>query len=73
MLKSVRKDYADKAGLPPELIFTDRSLQAMAAQKPRNEHEMLSIPGVSPVKYQMYGKTFLRVIQRNMSRRSGVE
>ncbi len=73
MLKSVRLDFAEKAGLPPELIFTDRSLQAMAVTKPQNEHDMMEIPGVSPVKYQMYGKTFLRVIQRNSDRRSGVE
>lgn len=73
MLKSVRLDYAEKAGLPPELIFTDRTLQAMAVAKPQNEHEMMELPGVSPVKYQMYGKTFLRVIQRNRDRRSGVE
>ena len=73
MLRSVRLDFAEKAGLPPELIFTDRSLQAMAVTKPQNEHDMMEIPGVSPVKYQMYGKTFLRVIQRNSDRRSGVE
>jgi hypothetical protein len=34
---------------------------------------MMELPGVSPVKYQTYGKTFLRVIQRNSHRRSGVE
>ena len=73
MLKSVRLDYAQRAGLPPELIFTDMTLQVMASQRPQNEYEMLQIPGVSPVKYQQYGKTFLRVIQRNSHRRSGVE
>ena len=73
MLKSVRLDFAEKAGLPPELVFTDRTLQAMAVSKPQNEHDMMEIPGVSPVKYQMYGKTFLRVVQRNSERRSGVE
>ncbi len=73
MLKSVRKDFADKASLPPDLIFNDMTLQVMAAKKPQNEYDMMQIPGVSPVKYQMYGKTFLRVIQRNSHRRSGVE
>ena len=73
MLKSVRTDFAEKASLPPELIFSDRTLQLMAQQKPQNEYDMMQIPGVSPVKYQMYGKTFLRVIQRNIHRRSGVE
>ena len=73
MLRSVRMDFAEKASLPPELVFSDRTLREMAAQKPQNEYEMLQIPGVSPVKYQMYGKTFLKVIQRNSHRRSGVE
>ena len=73
MLRSVRTDFADRADLPPELIFSDRTLQEMAAQRPANEYDMMQIPGVSPVKYQMYGKTFLKVIQRNSHRRSGVE
>lgn len=73
MLRSVRKDFADRANLPPELIFTDRTLQEMAARRPQNEYDMMQIPGVNPVKYQMYGKTFLRVILRNGHRRSGVE
>ena len=73
MLRSVRKDFADRANLPPELIFTDRTLQEMAVRRPQNEYDMMQIPGVNPVKYQMYGKTFLRVILRNGHRRSGVE
>ena len=73
LLRSVRMDFAEKAGLPPELIFTDRTLQLMAKDKPQNENDMKNIPGVGPVKYQAYGKTFLRVIQRNSDRRSGVE
>ena len=73
MLRSVRKDFADKADLPQELILSDRTLQEMAARKPQNEYDMMQIPGISPVKYQMYGKTFLKVIQRNSHRRSGVE
>ncbi len=73
LLKSVRQDFAEKASLPPDLVFNDMTLQVMAVKKPQNEYEMMQIPGVSPVKYQMYGKTFLRVIQRNSARRSGVE
>lgn len=72
MLKSVRQDFAERASLPPDLVFNDKTLQDMASQKPQNEYEMMQIPGVSPVKYQMYGKTFLRVIQRNSQRPSGV-
>ena len=72
MLRSVRKDYADRGQLPPELIFSDRTLQEMAVQRPANEYDMMQIPGVSPTKYQLYGKTFLRVIQRNSHRKSGV-
>ncbi len=73
LLRSVRKDYAQCAQIPPELVFSDRTLQEMASRRPANEYEMLQIPGVSPVKYQKYGKTFLRIIQRNSRRRSGLE
>ena len=73
LLRSVRKDFADQKGLPPELIFTDRTLQLMARERPDTEEAMQKIPGVSPVKYQMYGNVFLRTIRRNSQRRSGVE
>lgn len=73
MLRSVRMDFSEKADLPPELIFSDRTLREMVARRPQNEYDMMQIPGVSPVKYQMYGRTFLKVIQRNSHRRSGVE
>ena len=73
MLKSVRADFAERKELPPELIFSDRTLTVMAKEKPQTEYEMMQIPGVSPVNYRMYGPTFLRVIQRNLHRRSGVE
>ena len=72
LLRGIRKDYAQRAGLPPELIFSDRTLQAMASERPQNEHDMLEIPGVSPAKYQLYGRPFLRAIQRNNHRRSGL-
>ena len=73
MLRSVRKDFAEQSDLPPELIFPDRTLREMAASRPQTEYDMLQIPGVSPVNYRMYGPTFLRVIQRNLHRRIGVE
>ena len=73
MLRSVRADFAERRELPAELIFDDRTLTVMAREKPQTEYEMLQIPGVSQVKYRLYGPTFLRVIQRNKHRRSGVE
>lgn len=73
MLRSVRKDFAEKAEIPPELVFSDRTLREMAVKKPENEYEMKQIPGVSPIKYQQYGKVFLKTIQRNRQKRSGVE
>lgn len=72
MLKAVRTDFSQKNQIPPELVFSDRTLEAMAAQKPETEYDMLQIPGVSYAKYQRYGKVFLRVIQRNRHRESGV-
>ncbi len=71
LLCSVRRDFSSQTDQPPEQIFSDQTLAEMADRRPRNEYDMLQISGVSPVKYQKYGKTFLKVIQRNSHRRSG--
>jgi len=62
VLRSLRKKLADKAGLPPYMIFPDTSLLAMASRLPRNSDQMLDIPGVGEVKLAKYGTHFLRAI-----------
>ena len=49
-LRRVRMAEARKAGVPAYAIFSDATLRAMAAARPRTEAEFLAIPGVGEVK-----------------------
>jgi len=61
-LKALRKAIADKKGVPAYIVFNDATLLAMAAQKPKNDDELLACSGVGPKKLKQYGKRFLAAI-----------
>ena len=61
-LRVVRKSLADKAGVPPFVIFSDKSLQDMVARRPKNETEFLEVTGVGANKLEKYGEAFLEAI-----------
>ena len=63
-LRKKRKELADKAGLPPYVIFPDKTLIEMAAFFPRSEESLLRIHGVGAVKYSKYGAIFLNIINK---------
>ena len=63
-LKIIRKDLANKSGMPAFVIFTDKTLEAMARYKPKDEKELLLIPGVGQKKAEKYGKYFLDHINK---------
>ena len=63
-LKIIRKDIANKSGMPAFVIFTDKTLESMARYKPKDEKELLLIPGVGQKKAEKYGKIFLQHINR---------
>ena len=64
MLKSLRKDVADKNNLPPYVIFQDMSLDQMATSYPVTEKELGNIRGVGVGKARRYGKPFCDLIKR---------
>lgn len=70
-LRQLRKQLAQKKGIPPYLIFSDRSLEEMAAAKPSTKTDFLDINGVGQKKLQDYGKPFLGEIQKYIVEQSG--
>ena len=62
ILRSKRKELADKEAVPPYVVFSDRTLVEMAAYMPQTNKELLNINGVGQVKALRYGKTFLTLI-----------
>jgi ATP-dependent DNA helicase RecQ len=63
ILRQKRKEMADAAGVPPYVIFSDRTLMEMAAYYPQSNASLLDIFGVGQAKLKKYGDTFLEIIK----------
>ena len=63
LLRLKRKELADAAGLPPYVIFADRTLVEMAAYAPQTPERLLDISGVGQVKARQYGDVFLEILR----------
>jgi ATP-dependent DNA helicase RecQ len=61
-LRECRRLLAEEQGVPPYVIFHDRSLKEMCALQPRTPLEFGHITGVGERKLDKYGAAFLRVI-----------
>ena len=61
-LRAVRKRLADADGVPPYVIFHDRTLKEMASRRPTSLSAMLTITGVGQAKLERYGADFLEVL-----------
>ena len=63
LLRAKRKELADQAGVPPYVIFPDRTLVELAAYCPQSPERLLDISGVGQVKAAQYGEAFLEVLR----------
>ena len=63
VLRKLRRELAASEGVPPYVVFSDKTLQAMCETLPSDEDEMLSIPGVGRMKFEKYGHKFMDSIQ----------
>ncbi len=62
-LRQTRKEFSDAAGVPPFVIFHDKTLVDIAVQQPLSLAEMLQISGVGESKCKRYGPRFLETIE----------
>ncbi len=63
LLRQKRKELADKAGVPPYVVFPDTTLVEMAAYYPQSMERFMDISGVGKVKAQQYGEIFISLIR----------
>ncbi len=63
LLRQKRKELADLSGVPPYVIFSDKTLVEMCAYYPQSHESLLNISGVGLVKLNKYGDAFLDVIR----------
>lgn len=62
ILRKLRLTIAREEGMPPYIIFNDKTLIDMSAKAPRDREAMLDVSGVGEAKYQKYGARFLEAI-----------
>ncbi|HEX2957522.1 MAG TPA: DNA helicase RecQ [Chitinispirillaceae bacterium] len=65
-LKNLRRRLADEKGVPPFVIFADRSLHEMAIRRPTTRMKMFDVHGVGEVKMETYGELFLVEIREHL-------
>ncbi len=61
-LKDERRAIAREQGVPPYVIFHDRTLAEMASRRASSPEELMGIAGIGQVKLQRYGARFLSII-----------
>jgi len=62
ILRELRRGLAEKANLPPFVVFGDVSLREMAYYFPHDAKSFSQITGVGAKKLEQYGDIFLKVI-----------
>lgn len=62
VLRKLRLTIAREEGMPPYIIFSDKTLIDMSAKVPRDRASMLSVSGVGEAKYDKYGDRFIDAI-----------
>jgi superfamily II DNA helicase RecQ len=63
-LRKWRLAEAKKQGVPAFRILSDKTLHAIASEKPGNEDELLSISGISAKVGQRYGAQILKMVEQ---------
>jgi ATP-dependent DNA helicase RecQ len=65
-LRERRRRFADEQGVPPYVIFHDRTLQEMCVDVPQTLSEFSRLNGVGERKLEKYGAEFLQVINEHL-------
>lgn len=71
VLRSLRLQIAREEGLPPYIIFSDKTLVDMSAKAPRGRTAMLAVSGVGEAKYGKYGRRFQDAISEYLEQHPG--
>ena len=74
VLRRLRSRIASAEGVPPYIVFSDKTLAHMCNVRPADREQMLTVSGVGTFKYEKYGEQFLETVRdfsRNFRRDEG--
>ena len=61
-LRQLRLTIAREEGMPPYIVFNDKTLIDMCIKTPKDRESMLNVSGVGAAKYEKYGERFIEAI-----------
>jgi ATP-dependent DNA helicase RecQ len=61
-LRELRSQIASENGIPPYIVFSDKTLKDLSAKKPATKEDMLEVHGIGEVKFERYGELFLELL-----------
>ena len=64
-LRALRSRLSAQRGVPPYVIFSDRTLREMCRQRPDSSAAFLQVPGVGERKLEQFGEAFLEIIRKH--------
>ncbi|MBX3357033.1 MAG: RecQ family ATP-dependent DNA helicase [Phycisphaeraceae bacterium] len=71
-LRELRRHLADSLAVPPYVVFSDATLEALARSRPSTPDGLLAIKGIGQAKLAQFGERFLERIAEQ-SRRLGLD
>ncbi len=66
-LRRLRREIANREGVPPYIVFADSTLREMAKINPTTPKELLAIKGVGESKLERYGALFINAIRKHLN------
>ncbi len=61
-LRDLRTRIASEKGIPPYIVFSDKTLKDLSVKVPQDKEAMLDVHGIGEVKFERYGKEFLTLL-----------
>ncbi|MBM74039.1 MAG: hypothetical protein CMK59_01455 [Proteobacteria bacterium] len=62
-LKTLRRNLSSKYDVPEYVVAPNRTLEAMAEHQPKTREQFLSLHGMGPQRFKMYGHPFMELLE----------
>lgn len=62
-LRELRKEIAERDGVPPYALFTNEQLAKMVTESVTTASDLQKIPGIGPSRIEKYGEVFLKMLK----------
>jgi superfamily II DNA helicase RecQ len=64
-LRQLRKELAEKQGIPVYAVFTNDHLAGMIKNRPGGLKDLAALPGVGESRVRLYGEPFLKILSEH--------